>query len=65
MKQGAVEYIAKPFDHDKMIQAVKGVLEKFAGNAAKAPVATSTHAAARARIRPPEPSTFMYGDVRK
>lgn len=62
MKQGAVEYIAKPFDHDEMIQAVKGVLEKFAGNAAKAPVATSTHATARAESDLPEPSTFMYGE---
>lgn len=28
MKMGAVDYIAKPFDHDEMINAVKNTLEK-------------------------------------
>ena len=26
MKMGAVDYIAKPFDHDEMVQAVKRIL---------------------------------------
>lgn len=28
MKMGAVEYIAKPFDHEEMLQAVRKILEK-------------------------------------
>ncbi len=29
MKMGAVDYIAKPFDHDEMIQAVQRILKEF------------------------------------
>ncbi|WP_250656491.1 sigma-54-dependent transcriptional regulator [Alkalimarinus coralli] len=32
MKMGAIDYIAKPFDHDEMLAAVKQILEKQALN---------------------------------
>lgn len=44
MRMGAVDYIAKPFDHDEMVTAVKRVLSK-ATRAAKQPKSkTSSHA---------------------
>ncbi|MDP0589507.1 MAG: sigma-54 dependent transcriptional regulator [Candidatus Endonucleobacter bathymodioli] len=32
MKQGAVDYIAKPFDHDEMVQRIKEILRKYETN---------------------------------
>ncbi|NQD95877.1 sigma-54-dependent Fis family transcriptional regulator, partial [Pseudomonas sp. CrR25] len=42
MKMGAVDYIAKPFDHDEMLQAVARILRdrQAAKNAPSAPAAT-------------------------
>ena len=42
MKMGAVDYIAKPFDHDEMLQAVARILrDRQDAKSAPAPVATS------------------------
>jgi two-component system response regulator HydG len=62
MKQGAVEYIAKPFDHDEMIQAVKTVLDKYAGTREKTAPVLTAHASTRTDTDIPAPSTFMYGE---
>ncbi|PZP84874.1 MAG: response regulator [Ectopseudomonas oleovorans] len=45
MKMGAVDYIAKPFDHDEMLQAVARILRDHQeARRAPAPVATSGNA---------------------
>jgi len=41
MKMGAVDYIAKPFDHDEMLQAVARILRDRQDNAASAPAASA------------------------
>lgn len=46
MRMGAVDYIAKPFDHDEMVNAVKRVIGK--AKAANKVAATSTTAASSA-----------------
>ncbi|HMY41410.1 MAG TPA: response regulator, partial [Marinagarivorans sp.] len=38
MRMGAVDYIAKPFDHDEMVDAVKRVLERSQKIASAVPV---------------------------
>src|SRR5690606_28953233 len=43
MKMGAVDYIAKPFDHDEMLQAVARILrDRHEARSAPAPAATSS-----------------------
>lgn len=46
MKMGAVDYIAKPFDHDEMLQTVARIL-RDRQNAASAPAERSTASAGR------------------
>lgn len=46
MRMGAVDYIAKPFDHDEMLAAVKRVLSKSEKAAANKPPEGSTDAIA-------------------
>ncbi|WP_045855749.1 sigma-54-dependent transcriptional regulator [Teredinibacter purpureus] len=41
MRMGAVDYIAKPFDHDEMLAAVKRVIGKSDSRKAKSPIRTS------------------------
>jgi len=56
MKMGAVDYIAKPFDHDEMLASVETILKKTAEvSSASAPLASSRH---------PDKSVqqLMYGD---
>ncbi len=57
MKLGAVEYIAKPFDHDEMLAAVATILsqkgETKTDSRAEAPVARSAEG---------DPSAIMYGE---
>jgi len=61
MKQGAVDYIAKPFDHDEMLSAVESILSqaKAASKASEPPTGddapVTTHAAG-------DPSNLMYGE---
>src|SRR5690554_3549646 len=55
MKMGAVEYIAKPFDHDEMLAAVEGILARTASPAqerqADNPAASENG----------DPANIMYG----
>ena len=37
MKEGAVDYIAKPFNHDEMIMTVKRILDKVLSSAIRSP----------------------------
>src|SRR5690606_15347688 len=50
MRMGAVDYIAKPFDHDEMVTAVKRVIGKAkaakVNGASPIPLATASHAIA-------------------
>ncbi|WP_460239283.1 sigma-54-dependent transcriptional regulator [Aurantivibrio plasticivorans] len=46
MRMGAVDYIAKPFDHDKMIAAVKQALGKSEASKKAAPSKSKTSSAA-------------------
>lgn len=55
MKQGAVEYIAKPFDHDEMLAAVEAIL-------AKTPLSSASEPAAEPGAdEAADPSQIMYG----
>ncbi len=45
MRMGAVDYIAKPFDHDKMLAAVKQALGKAAEASLQKPVSKTSSAA--------------------
>ncbi len=58
MKMGAVEYIAKPFDHDEMLAAVANILARKP-SAEKAPSAPST--GSPAGQEDVDPSTIMFG----
>jgi two-component system response regulator HydG len=60
MKQGAVEYIAKPFDHDEMIQAVKNVLEKSSSVGSSREITAVTALPAGSESN--EACSFMYGN---
>lgn len=76
MKQGAVDYIAKPFDHDEMIRAVSEILQRqatspdkpAAGPTSRTTSATPTASDAAGDSGPAAPGTaadisaFMYGD---
>lgn len=56
MKKGAVEYIAKPFDHDEMLSAVEGILAQTIGQAdANEPEPSATNGNGS------DPSEIMYG----
>ncbi len=57
MKQGAVEYIAKPFDHDEMVSAVESILAQSAtGN----PAQEATQETSSSRTGD-DPSQIMFG----
>ncbi len=53
MKMGAVDYIAKPFDHDEMLQAVARILKDRQENrsAARSPPTAARPAASAAPAR--------------
>lgn len=62
MKLGAVDYIAKPFDHDEMLASVAAIL---AGKSAPAAVVGEDGAAAaKAAAAPekPDPDSIMFGE---
>ncbi len=66
MKMGAVDYIAKPFDHDEMLQAVARILRDRAS--APAPAAAPPNAPAMAAARrwplPRPPMAISASSVR-
>ena len=59
MKMGAVEYIAKPFDHDEMLEAVEGILAR------KPPISSSNTQSssnqADAAAPDSDPASIMFG----
>lgn len=55
MKMGAVDYIAKPFDHDEMLAAVEGILAR------KNALPASNEHAADSGGEAPDPSNIMFG----
>ncbi|MFW5824574.1 MAG: sigma-54-dependent transcriptional regulator [Marinobacter sp.] len=55
MKKGAVEYIAKPFDHDEMLSAVEGILAQSQGSSA------TTTTRAEDGDSEHDPSQIMFG----
>jgi DNA-binding NtrC family response regulator len=59
MKMGAVEYIAKPFDHDEMLEAVETILarQNTAGTTPGAGAEAGTAASADS-----DPASLMYGN---
>ena len=58
MKMGAVDYIAKPFDHDEMLAAVENILARGHEPASNRPDAESAPAGETA---PGDPATIMFG----
>jgi two-component system, NtrC family, response regulator HydG len=71
MKLGAVEYIAKPFDHEELVLAVKSILEKAAQSATHNSTETEacpeirTEAAAHGIIGSCEPMLALYKKISK
>lgn len=57
MKKGAVEYIAKPFDHDEMLAAVEGILA-YSGR----PLENDTSASGEPGSSSGDPAEIMYGE---
>ncbi|GHD52926.1 DNA-binding transcriptional response regulator, NtrC family, contains REC, AAA-type ATPase, and a Fis-type DNA-binding domains [Marinobacter persicus] len=56
MKMGAVDYIAKPFDHDEMLAAVESILSRKTAEKPKADTATDDPAPEQS-----DPSSIMFG----
>ena len=56
MKMGAVEYIAKPFDHDEMLAAVESILNQRSNETATEAPEASTSSTSN------DPSAIMYGE---
>ncbi|NWO08019.1 MAG: sigma-54-dependent Fis family transcriptional regulator [Alteromonadaceae bacterium] len=56
MKMGAVDYIAKPFDHDEMLAAVENILARKPAQQASGEEAPDT-----AEDEPSDPSNIMFG----
>ena len=54
MKLGAVDYIAKPFDHDEMLQAVARIIQEHSQRRSQAPVAQADEPVA---VQPGQPAT--------
>ena len=52
MKMGAVDYIAKPFDHDEMLQAVARILRTARRTAARPGLRQRRQGRRRARRQP-------------
>ena len=58
MKMGAVEYIAKPFDHDEMLEAVEGILAR---KPQTSPSAQPSSEQADAGAPDSDPASIMFG----
>jgi DNA-binding NtrC family response regulator len=61
MKMGAVEYIAKPFDHDEMLEAVEGILARQSHRATSPETTTTTTTAEQTRADS-DPASLMFGN---
>ena len=59
MKMGAVEYIAKPFDHDEMLEAVEGILARKPQISSSNTQSSSNQADAAAPDS--DPASIMFG----
>ena len=59
MKMGAVEYIAKPFDHDEMLEAVEGILARKPQISSSNAQSSSNQADAAAPDS--DPASIMFG----
>ncbi|KEF30319.1 MAG: sigma-54-dependent Fis family transcriptional regulator [Gammaproteobacteria bacterium] len=57
MKMGAVEYIAKPFDHDEMLAAVENILAR----SSKTPVSPEEKESTREDAEHSDPASIMFG----
>ncbi len=64
LKQGAVDYVAKPFDHDDLLKTVARALEQHAAEAAP-PAATSSAAPPQELIGDCEAMQVVYTRIRK
>lgn len=62
MKKGAVEYIAKPFDHDEMLAAVDDILTRQKQVAGAPSGNGSTDAAEFVDCETSDPAKIMYGN---
>ncbi|WP_150912304.1 sigma-54-dependent transcriptional regulator [Marinobacter halotolerans] len=60
MKMGAVEYIAKPFDHDEMLEAVENILARQTTKGTQS--ANPDTATAEADTTDSDPASLMYGN---
>ncbi|MDI9246586.1 sigma-54 dependent transcriptional regulator [Marinobacter sp. CHS3-4] len=58
MKLGAVEYIAKPFDHDEMLEAVEGILARQTTPGPE----TAAEPQAESTATDSDPASLMFGD---
>ncbi|PAV27515.1 two-component response regulator CbrB [Tamilnaduibacter salinus] len=61
MKMGAVEYIAKPFDHDEMLASVEDILERASQREAAAPEDEPTQEQAPSPDNASDPANLMFG----
>lgn len=59
MKMGAVEYIAKPFDHDEMLDAVEGILAR---KPASFDATADDQPKSGAQTSDSDPASIMYGN---
>ncbi|MBD3898438.1 sigma-54-dependent Fis family transcriptional regulator [Halomonas sp. ML-15] len=64
LKQGALDYIAKPFDHDELLETVAKALETSASHAAP-PVDTASQASAQPMIGSCAAMQAVYTRIRK
>ncbi|SDM47308.1 Two-component response regulator CbrB [Franzmannia pantelleriensis] len=64
LKQGALDYIAKPFDHEELLETVAKALETSANHAAP-PAATSSQASAQTMIGSCAAMQAVYTRIRK
>ncbi|PAU77619.1 sigma-54-dependent transcriptional regulator [Halomonas salipaludis] len=64
LKQGALDYIAKPFDHDELLETVAKALESSASRSA-APVASASQATTQTMIGNCAAMQVVYTRIRK
>jgi DNA-binding NtrC family response regulator len=65
MRMGAVDYIAKPFDHDKMLVAVKQALGKAAAASKQKTISTTSSAAVGGMIGSSAVMRDLYNRIHK
>ncbi|MFP4137503.1 MAG: sigma-54-dependent transcriptional regulator [Halomonas sp.] len=65
LKQGAVDYVAKPFDHDELLETVARVLHQQASRRAEPPDVAEPDGQARPMIGHCEAMQRVYARIRK